>query len=163
VDPAEAPVQDGLGKALAPPRGRLGPLAGPAKVGQLVAGVHQVAVDRPGPERAQLVGERRQHGLVQQGHAIADPALLEQRPALAEHADGDQVGVGEPGRHRGAPWLPCLEVLLVGLLEGGQRLVHLAEAAWWLIAGCTTNCGADRPVVRFARLIHRPVRVPGGP
>ena len=94
VDPADAGEQHGRGQAGQPAAGRLGPLGGPADVGQLVEGGHQVAVDVAGPPRAQLARQHGQHGLVQQGHPLGHPALLDQRPALEQVAGGDQVGVG---------------------------------------------------------------------
>jgi hypothetical protein len=96
VDPADPPVQDGRREAFTPPFGRLGPLSGPPHVDELVAHIHQLAVDRPGPRRVELIRERREHRLIQQPHAVAHATLLDQRPAFPEHADGNQVRVAEP-------------------------------------------------------------------
>ena len=74
VHPADAHERAAAGMRLAPARGRLRPLGGPAEVAELVAGRHQVAVDVAGPGRVHLSDEHRQHRLVQQGHTVARPA-----------------------------------------------------------------------------------------
>jgi adhesin HecA-like repeat protein len=53
-----------------------------------------VAVDVAGVLRAQLARAHRQHGPVQQGHALGHTALLDQGAALEQVAGGGQVGVG---------------------------------------------------------------------
>jgi hypothetical protein len=94
VDPADAGEEHGHGQGGQPAAGRLGPLGGPADVGQLGERGHQVAVDVAGILRGQLAGEHGQHGLVQQPHPLGHPALPDQHPALEQVTGGDQVGVG---------------------------------------------------------------------
>ena len=73
VHPADAGVQRRERQGVAPALRRLGPLAGPAEVDQLVAGAEEAAVDRARPHRLQLVGQRRQHRLVEQGESPRGP------------------------------------------------------------------------------------------
>jgi hypothetical protein len=94
VDPADAGEQHGRGQGGQPAAGRVRPLGGPADVGQLGEGGHQVAVDVAGPLRAELARADGQHGLVQPGQPLGDPAHLDQGPALEQVAGGGQVGVG---------------------------------------------------------------------
>ena len=92
MDPADAGEQHRGGQAGDPAAGRLGPLGGPADVGQLVEGGHEVAVDVAGPPRVELARQHGQHGLVQQGHPLGHPALPDQRPALAQVAAATRLG-----------------------------------------------------------------------
>ena len=118
VHPADARVERGQRQRVAPASGRLGPLGGPAQVAQLVARVHQAAVDRARPEQGELVGQRGHHGLVQQREPLGHPGLLDADAPLEVDAQGGERRVVEtpaevlhaarPGeRHRPGRRRPC--------------------------------------------------------
>ena len=62
----------------------------------LLAGLDHAAVDGPGDDLGDLVGDDGDHHLVEQAHALADPALRDQRPALEVAGERHQIDVGEP-------------------------------------------------------------------
>jgi hypothetical protein len=66
VHEALAPVGDEALLIVAPPAQPVGPLAGPAHVERLVAGVDHGAVHDPRYDRGQLTGCHRHHGLVEE-------------------------------------------------------------------------------------------------
>jgi hypothetical protein len=65
VHSTDAWVERGQGQRVGPPSGGLGPLRRPAQVPELVARIHQPAVDRSRPHGRQLVRQCCQHRLVE--------------------------------------------------------------------------------------------------
>jgi hypothetical protein len=120
MDPAHAQEHHRAIETLAPSRRRVGPLLGAAKICQLVAHAHQLAVDASGVGGTDAAGDDRQHRLVEHCETVSDIALLDQRDALADQRVRTQRLVlvastdrgNRPGRLDGA-----VEV------AGGERLV----------------------------------------
>ena len=120
MDPAHAQEHHRAIETLAPSRRRVGPLVGAAKICQLVAHAHQLAVDASGVGGTDAAGDDRQHRLVEHCETVSDIALLDQRDALADQRVRTQRLVlvastdrgNRPGRLDGA-----VEV------AGGERLV----------------------------------------
>ena len=75
-------ARDGL--PAAPALGGVGPLGGPAVIGQALAGSDHAAVDNTGGERAELAADGSDHRLVQQGHPFLDLTLGHQHIPLVE-------------------------------------------------------------------------------
>jgi hypothetical protein len=95
VHPADA-RKAGDRLPLAPPLGRLAPLARPAVVAELLAGGDHVAEDDPCGHRPELTGHRCRGALVEQGQALVHLPLCHQRPPPVMEADRLEVTVGEP-------------------------------------------------------------------
>ena len=85
VDQALAGEGDHAGTAVAPCRQGLGPLAGAAQLGHLLADVDHPAVDPAGHLGRELADDDRHHGLVEQGQALGDPAAGHRGRPLEEH------------------------------------------------------------------------------
>jgi hypothetical protein len=96
VHPADAGIERRQRERIGPLPGGLGPLGGPAQVAELVAGIHQAAVDRAGPQRPELVGQRREHRFVEQCQPVGDAGLLDPDPAFEIDTQGRQRGVVVP-------------------------------------------------------------------
>ena len=144
VDPAQAlAVGRGGGQLPAPAPGRLGPLAGPAQVGQVPAGKHHRAVDPAGVQGGELAGQDEGHGLVQQGQALLDTAGGDQGPPLELQRDRGQVvvavGAGRLQRRGGMAGGPLQRSLVQvqlgtgelqpAALDAARIPLHVAEAA----------------------------------
>ncbi len=84
------PKTTGTGSRGQPTFERSRPLPRPSEVTQLPAGRDQVAVDVAGERGRQLVGERREHRLVQQLRALRGLSRADPGSTLHENADRNQ-------------------------------------------------------------------------
>ena len=89
------------GWLVAPPRQRVGPLAGVAELVCVAAEGDRVAVDDAGDDRRQLPGSGDHQGLVDQPQSVLDSPLPEQRAALLVAGQPDQIRVAESLADRG--------------------------------------------------------------
>jgi hypothetical protein len=154
VDQALAGEGDQAGLAVAPGGQRLGPLAGPAQLGDLLADLDHPAVDRARHRGRELAGHDRHHGLVQQGQTAADRAAGHRGRALEEQGHGDQVGLAgltaDPGRPR--------RRRLAGGVLPGQDLVHGRREQQVAVLGAVRRLllqqppGPGQPAVALGRL-----------
>jgi hypothetical protein len=95
VDQALTAVEHHLGLRLAPPGQRRRPLARPAQVEALLACGDRRAVHEPGNDRRDLIGHDRDHGLVEHGQSVGDPALPDQGVTLDQAGEGHEIDVAE--------------------------------------------------------------------
>ncbi len=102
MDEALAPVRHQPGLRGAPLAQRLGPLRGPAEIERLHALGNDRAVDDPGRDGRHLTSRDGDHRLVEEAHAGGDLAERHGDLTLAQDAQRDQIGVGEPVTDRHA-------------------------------------------------------------
>jgi hypothetical protein len=140
VHPADARVERGQWQRVAPAAGRVRPLGRPPQVTQLVARVHQAAVDRARPEQGELVGQRGHHGLVQQREPLGHPGLFDADAPLEVHAErGERRVLETPAEvlHAARPGERTVQVAGAHVAGDAQvehvpllgALVHLVEQA----------------------------------
>src|SRR5680860_1181081 len=96
VDRALPGECDQPGLVVAPGGQGMGPLAGPAEVRDVLAGLDRRAVDPPGGDRRHLSGHHPDHRLVEALQPLRDLARVDQQPPLGVHAQGQEVGVAIP-------------------------------------------------------------------
>ncbi len=95
MDQTAAGEGDELRLGIAPRRQRRRPFAAAVEGEDLLATGDDAAIDQAGEEWRQSAAGDRQHGLVEKRHALGDPPLAEQRPAMEVAGEGDEIGVVE--------------------------------------------------------------------
>ena len=88
--------RDEIRLSVAPMCQRRRPLLRPAQIKNLLTRLDHAAIHSPGDHLRHLIRHDRDHDLVEQGHAVDDPCLPDQRPALNAAGHGHQIEVTEP-------------------------------------------------------------------
>ena len=88
--------RDEIRLSVAPMCQRRRPLLRPTQIENLLTRLDHAAIQSPGDHLRHLIRHDCDHDLVEQGHAVDDPCLRDQRPALNAAGHGHQIEVTEP-------------------------------------------------------------------